>query len=172
MSQSLRYPNLPQNLDLTSVSSISGTWRSKVGKIFFFKASMAKTQIPTGAHILNSIFLKITLHNFREKSSCSVLWESQTPSFTIFFSNLKTFHQHLRNLCRMNFLCWQNLGKFAQIFPWDVGSIDNSQMFPNRPSNWKRWLTENKYYICSSLRIIEINSVLRWVPWAEIAWAS
>ena len=50
---SYRYPSLPQNLDLMSVSSTSGTWRSKVGKIFFFKASMAKTQILTGDQILD-----------------------------------------------------------------------------------------------------------------------
>ena len=56
------------------------------------------------------------VHHFREKSSCSVLWELQKLFFTISFSNLKTCHQYLRNLCRMYILLLLiDLGKFAQI---------------------------------------------------------
>ena len=62
------------------------------------------------------IFFLIIVHHFREKSSCSVLWELQKLFFTISFSNLKTCHQYLRNLCRMYILSLLiDLGKFAQI---------------------------------------------------------
>ena len=52
---------------------------------------------------------------FREKSSCSVLWEPKTFSFTVLFQNLRICRQYLWNLCRIFFLCWTNLGKFTQI---------------------------------------------------------
>ena len=49
-------PNFHEIFYLTRLLLISDTWRSKVEKIFFFKASMAKTQILTGAQIPHSIF--------------------------------------------------------------------------------------------------------------------
>ena len=113
-------------------------------------------------NIFSSCF-KITLHNFREKSSCSVLWESQPLSFTVFLSNLKTFHQYLRNLTfnvdkisvnlhKSSLGCW----KHWQFLKASKQSKQLQKMFFRRKDKIFSFV---KLKFCS----------LQWVNWPDIA---
>ena len=91
-------------------------------------------------------FFLIIVHHFREKSSCSVLWELQKLFFTISFSNLKTCHQYLRNLCRMYILSLLiDLGKFAQIL--------------GRWNHWQYFQMYQEFFLNKHF----ISKILQWV---------
>lgn len=109
---------------MTIMLMISGTWRSRVEKIFFFKASMAKTQIPTGElHSINLVGLSTMIFKTFSFENNSIIISGKNPpapscenpshspsqfSFQI--------SKRFVNICEISLSMLINLGKFAQIF--------------------------------------------------------